>query len=96
MINLDTKRQVRLNEIEGRIIMAQFRYAGAAQTPEEYHSITKNERKLQALQEKERRLIARFERITGRNLAAEKEARIRQSKPPVPVWSNIPAYDLPF
>ena len=96
MINLDTKRQVRLNEIEGRIVMAQFRYAGEAQTPEEYTSIIENECRLKTLQEEEQRLIARFERITGRNLATEKAARIRQSKPPMPVWPNSPAHDLPF
>lgn len=96
MINLDTKRQVRLNKIEGRIVMTQFRYAGEAQTPEEYHSIIENECRLKALQKEEQRLIARFERITGRNLAAEKAGRIRQSKPPVVVWTNIPAHDLPF
>lgn len=96
MINLDMKRQVRLNEIDACILMSQFRYAGAAQTPEEYHSIIENERKLKILQAEERRVIERFERITGRNLAAERAARIEQSKPPVPDWREFPAHDLPF
>lgn len=67
----NTKRFWRLNETEARIMMAQFKYAGAAQTPEEYDFIVENEQRLKELQAQEQRVMARFKRLSGRGLEKE-------------------------
>ena len=64
----NTIRFWRLNEIEALNIMTQFKDASLAQTPEEYETMTRNKQRLEELQDQERRILSRFERMTGRDL----------------------------
>lgn len=92
----------RLNEIEGLKMMLQFRDRSTAQDPEELEEIIKNQARLEELREQESRVIARFERMTGRNLVEEwkEQAEVeRQANRPAPIdWQTIPTedLDLPF
>ncbi len=77
----NTKRYWRINEMEALKMMTQFRDASLAESLEEYNTIIEDKQRLRELQAQEGRLLARFERMTGRNLAEEAKIRARQHQP---------------
>jgi hypothetical protein len=76
----NTKRFWRLNEIEALKMMTQFKDSAFAETPEEYKSIIRNKQQLEVLQAQESRLLSRYKRMTGRDLAKEAQAAARKNK----------------